>query len=128
MWVSKKALEEDIKEAVEDGDRDNPRYHELVEQHVNLNRSMFTVLHASRNGNEEQVTSRMSSDNKPPQSSLTNASFKENEAPFVIYFEYKEDEMPTVVWIHMPVDMLYDAAITMLQQRGETVFPSQIKL
>ncbi len=36
--------------------------------------------------------------------------------------------MPTIVWIHMPVDMLYDAAITMLQQRGETVFPPQIKL
>jgi hypothetical protein len=106
MWIRKKTLEVDIKDAVEDGDKDNLRHQKLVDQHSNINRLMFTVLHSNLDGSEKQAPPRMPSAIKQSQSLNTKVGFKEDDAPFVIYFEYKEEEIPTVVWTHIPVAML----------------------
>ena len=130
MWIRKKVLDEDINDAIMDGDRDNPNCQDLRDRRACLNRLMFTALHANLNGQEEQATSWVPSGNKQSSSSakMSKEYFQDDDPPFVIYFEYKEDEMPTVVWTHMPVSMLLEAAMAMLRLRGEEVFSSQVML
>jgi hypothetical protein len=131
MWIHKKALEEDINEALEDGN--NHVHQELVGQHDSINQAMFTMLHPNLKVQEDiqwhseqkGSGSRNKTSDKPELPSFASG---QGEDQFVIYFEYEEDEMPTVVWQNMPVAFLLRAAIEMLHERGVIPRPDRVVL
>jgi hypothetical protein len=133
MWIHKKSLEEDIIEAVEEG---NEYIHQqLMDQHASINRAMFTMLHPNlivqdnRPWQSEQRERRARPQDKSmDKPDVPSFAPGEGDDQFVIYFEYEEDEVPTVVWQHMPVAVLLRAAIEMLLERGVFFQPDRVML
>ncbi len=130
MCIHKKALEEDIDDAVQEGNDDV--HQQLMEQHASINRAMFTMLHPnltvqddrSWKSEQREPGSQDKSIDKPDVPSVAPG----DDDQFVIYFEYEEDEVPTVVWQHMPVALLLRAAVEMLLERGTFFHPDRVVL
>jgi hypothetical protein len=109
MWIRKKGLEEDIDEALltqNSGD-----FHQLVQQHKELNQHMFEMLIVL-----------------PASSSTPDKSLHLDTESFVIWFAYESDEISVVVWPQMPIKLLVDRAVEILVDRGEVVLFEQIIL
>ena len=136
MWIRKKGLEEDMTEAKEKGKGE--QYGLFAEQHAALNREMFEAVHQANMSGEEdrgskpprlpeqaldygfdhnQSSQRRQPNNKEP----TSKSWEyEGASSFMIWFTYRDEEFPYIVWLEMPVALLVEAAAGILMQNGET--------
>jgi hypothetical protein len=109
MWILKKALEEDIDEAV--GTQDSEDFHQLVEQHRQLNQNMIDLLVDS-----------------PSKSYTPAVHFNLDSESFALWLAYDGDEISVVAWPQMSVKLLTDRAVELLGDRGITVLFEQILL
>ncbi len=116
--------------------RKGEQYGLFAEQHAALNREMFDALHQAKMSGEEDVGSRppvlpeqtldydFNHNQPPPRRQLNNRESKpweyDGSSSFMIWFAYHEEEFPYVVWLEMPIALLVEAAVDILQQNGET--------
>jgi hypothetical protein len=80
MWVRKKALEEDIDEALNKQSQND--FHHLMQQHKQINQDMHDVLVGS-----------------PLESATPARPFNLDEESFVLWFKYDGDEISVVAWL-----------------------------
>ncbi len=109
MWVLKKALEEDIDEAL--GSQNSEEFHQLVQQHKQLNQEMVDIL-------------RNPSDGSP---TLEGHPMVDMES-IRLWLAYDGDEISVVVWPQMTVEQLIDRVVAILCERGVIVMKEQVIL
>jgi hypothetical protein len=109
MWIRKKALEDDIDEAL--GAQNSDDFHHLVQQHKQLNQDMFDVLAIPSFG-----------------SPTPERRFNLDVESIVLWFAYDGDEISVVAWPQMSIKLLVDRAVEILGDRGVTVLFEQILL
>jgi hypothetical protein len=109
MWIRKKALEEDIDEAL--GVQNPEDFHHLVQQHKKINQDMVDILATPHSGSSTPVR-----------------SFNLDEESIVLWLAYEGDEISVVAWPQMSVKLLVDRAVEILNDRGVSVLFEQILL
>jgi hypothetical protein len=146
MWIRKKGIEEDMADALENDKED--KYKAYAEQHAAINRDMFAALETDRmSGEDDGIVRRpmlpdqtISYDFEPhgvrveklaprhPDKNKVLQPWEYDGTSIRIWFSYQMEEHPYVVWPHMPVALLVDAAIELLQQLGEDADKEQVVL
>ena len=135
QWAEKKGVEEDMKQALLDQNKDV--YHLLETRYDALNAQMFAVLQSA-------ISQRLvpAQSNLPEEvSEVSRAARRKPDAPvnvavrgmydgnsYVIYLDYQDDVVPWVVWAHMPTLLLIQAAVNILSGMGIAVSQSEIVL
>ncbi len=114
LWVQKKEVEEDMKQALELDDEHN--YRSLESQLSNINSRMFTLRHAA------VIPS------KPEASTDPLTWWNYDGSSYIIYLAYKDRLIPWVVWSQMPVALLVQATVSALALSGLAVGPDEILL
>jgi hypothetical protein len=144
MWIRKKGIEEDMAEALEKGTE--LEYNRLSEQHEAINQEMFVNLRrAQLDGDDNQRNlapvlpaqvldydfdhNNRKPKRPPPSEGARPWQYDESSATtFMIWFSYKEEEFPYIVWHQMPVALLVEAAARILQDNGESITKDQVVL
>ena len=136
LWIGKKALEEDMNDAMEENDERTYRAIEL--QHNQLNQQMFSLLREKGHSQEARTVIRThdhtSRSQSPTQSHHSSASSstssmsksvkqgrsipmqpsKPDGKSYLIYFEYRDELTSWMVWAHMPVSQLISTAANLV--------------
>jgi hypothetical protein len=108
MWTHKKALEEDIDEAL--GQQSQDDFHRLVQQHKQVNQDMYDVLVGS------------------PLTSTPALFATVDEESYVLWFDYAGEEISVIAWPQMTVKTLTERAVAILVDRGVIATFEQILL
>jgi hypothetical protein len=121
LWVTKKAMEEDMNEAMDENDERT--YRHVESQHNQMNNQMFALLQgrALRSTAHSPTLSHQSSassNTSHPQPSTKPVRVAPEWSPdgstFIIYLEYRDELTPWMVWENMPVSQLLQTAVNLV--------------
>ena len=135
LWIGKKALEEDMNDALEENDERTYRAIEL--QHNQLNQQMFSLLHEKCHSQDARTAIRTHDHPRSPSPTQSHHSSASSSASsvsksakpglsipmqpakpdgksYLIYFEYRDELTPWMVWAHMPVSQLVSTAANLV--------------
>jgi viroplasmin and RNaseH domain-containing protein len=90
-----------------------------------LNRPLTVEETAPESSSHADPTLQSRNDAVAP---LAPKSWEHEEKSFVIWFDYKEEKYPNVVWAEMPVALLVEAAFKLLERRGMRIQLAHIVL
>jgi hypothetical protein len=130
-WTEKKGVEEDMNQALQNG---NENEYRVLESHYNaLNAQMFSILHSSITRQSGDARSNLPTNDgklrKPDtHSAMTAAGNRYDGESYVIYLSYQDDVVPWMVWAHMPTSRLIQAAVNVLSGLGLVVARDEIVL